>query len=66
MLKRKQNQELVPTGKVEADANGPSPGAGVPTGPMLLLNAPRDLSPVHPVSKATECLAHGMDPGVLG
>jgi hypothetical protein len=44
MLKLKQNQELVPTGKVEADANGPGTGAGVPKGPMLLLNAPRDLS----------------------
>lgn len=44
MLKLKQNQELVPTGKVEADANGPGTGAGVPKGSMLLLNAPRDLS----------------------
>jgi hypothetical protein len=44
MLKLKQNQKLVPTGNLEADANGPVLGAGVPEGSMLLLNAPRDLS----------------------
>jgi hypothetical protein len=44
MLKLKQNQKLVPTGNLEADANGPALGAGVPEGSMLLLNAPRDLS----------------------